>query len=209
MKKLLIAIDIQNDFVTGILGSPEAQFIIPKVIDKVKQYQQNKDIIVFTRDTHDDNFAKTQEGATLPIHCKIDTQGHEIIKELQDIIQKDKVISIDQTFQSIKALVSKDCQVLPVSHNAQNKHIFISNKCAFASLDFAQQMIDLVSTYPINQIELCGLCTDICVISIALVLKAALPELPITVDSQACAGSTPQKHQAALLVLESCQVKVK
>jgi len=172
LKKMLIVIDMQNDFVTGVLGTKEAKSIVPYVCQKVQEYKNRKDIVIFTKDTHDDNFVNTQEGKGLPIHCKIGTYGHDLIKELD-------------TFECI-----------------------ISNKCSFTSVDFAREIMEIVKKENIVEIELCGLCTDICVIFNALVIKAALPELSIKVDALACAGVTPEKHKHALSVLESCQVFV-
>ncbi|MCL2599539.1 MAG: cysteine hydrolase [Firmicutes bacterium] len=172
MKKLLIVIDMQNDFVHGVLGTKEARAIVPTVCKKVKEYQQKGDLVLMTKDTHDHNFANTQESKGLPEHCKIGTPGHDIIVELAGV----------------------DCMM--------------SNKCSFTSIEFAQEIMMLVKKESVQQIELCGLCTDVCVVSNALVIKAALPEMKVVVDQNACAGVTPQKHQAALDVLQSCQVVV-
>ena len=169
MKKLLIVVDMQNDFVTGTLGSPQAQAILPNVKAKIESYKQNGDKVLFTRDTHYDNYLMTQEGKYLPVvHCVEGTEGHLIVEEL----------------------------------NTDGCELF--DKPTFGSLELAKQ----VAADNYDEIELCGLCTDICVISNAIILKAQLPETRITVDSTCCAGVTEESHKAALLTMKMCQVNV-
>ena len=169
MKRLLIVIDMQNDFITGTLGSPQAQMILPKVKAKIEHYKQNGDKVLFTRDTHYDNYLMTQEGKYLPVaHCIKGTEGHFIADEL----------------------------------NTDGCEIF--DKPTFGSLALAKE----VATSDFDEIELCGLCTDICVVSNALILKAQLPETLITVDAQCCAGVTEESHKAALVTMKMCQVNV-
>jgi len=169
MKKMLIVIDMQNDFITGALGSPQAQAIMPNVMSKIQHYRQNGDSIVFTRDTHYDNYLATQEGKYLPVvHCIEGTQGHLIADRL-DI---------------------NDCEVF--------------DKPTFGSL----QLAEAVAKGDYDEVELCGLCTDICVVSNALILKAQLPETKITVDARCCAGVTDESHKAALLTMKMCHVNV-
>lgn len=169
MKKLLIVVDMQNDFITGSLGSPQAQQIVPAVKSKIEQYRQNGDKVLFTCDTHYENYLTTQEGKYLPVsHCIEGTHGHLITRELD----------ID------------GCEIFC--------------KPTFGSLELAKR----VSEGGFDQIELCGLCTDICVVSNALILKAQLPETKITVDARCCAGVTEESHKAALLTMKMCQVDV-
>lgn len=169
MKKLLIVIDMQNDFITGTLGSPQAERILPNVKAKVEEYKRNGDKIVFTRDTHHDDYLKTQEGKYLPIkHCIDGTGGHRIANELNTC----------------------GCDVF--------------DKPTFGSLELAKR----VAAGGFDEIELCGLCTDICVVSNALILKAQLPETRIAVDADCCAGVTEESHKAALLTMKMCQVDV-
>ncbi len=169
MKKLLVVVDMQNDFVTGTLGSEEAVKIIPMVKSKIEEYKSANQSIIFTRDTHFENYLETQEGEYLPVvHCVKGTEGHEIISELE----------------------IKDCEIF--------------DKPNFGSIELSKQ----ISLSEYEEIELCGLCTDICVVSNAIILKAQLPETKITVDPKCCAGVTVESHNAALLTMKMCQVNV-
>ncbi len=171
MKKLLIVIDMQNDFITGALGSIEAEKIVPRVKAKVDEYLKNNNRVVYTRDTHTDRYLHTQEGRMLPIvHCIEGTNGHAITSELD----------------------TTDCEVI--------------DKPTFGSLTMANHMKDTIGD--VQEIELCGLCSDICVVSNALILKAAFPETRLTVDANCCAGVTVESHKAALLTMKMCQVNV-
>lgn len=166
MGKVLIVIDMQNDFVTGTLGNKEAQAIVPNVQAKVKEYADRGDRIIFTRDTHEENYLDTPEGRKLPVkHCINGTEGWQIVSGLE----------------------VKNCEYV-------NKPTFgWLNWEGFGSKD---------------EIELVGVCTDICVISNALILKAKYPEATISVDASCCAGVTPEKHNAALETMKSCQIDV-
>lgn len=169
MKKLLIVVDMQNDFVSGSLGTKEAKQIVPAVVKKVEQYQEAGDAIVFTRDTHQENYLETQEGKKLPVkHCMYGTHGWEIIEELRGFAE----------------------------------HVF--DKPTFGSVELAEY----VTREGFMEIELIGLCTDICVVSNALLLKANLLNAEISVDSQCCAGVTPDTHQAALTTMKMCQITI-
>jgi len=169
MKKLLIVIDMQNDFITGSLGSPQAERIVPAVKAKIEAYKKNAGHVLFTRDTHDDHYLTSQEGKHLPVvHCVKGTDGHKISDGLD----------------------TKDCEMF--------------DKPTFGSLKLAEQ----VAAGGYDEIELCGLCTDICVVSNALILKAQLPETTVTVDARCCAGVTEESHRAALLTMKMCQVNV-
>ena len=169
MEKLLIVVDMQNDFVTGTLGTPQAQAILSNVKEKIEQYRQNGGAIIFTRDTHHDNYQATQEGKCLPVaHCVEGTEGHAIVD----------------------GLGADGCKVF--------------DKPTFGSLELAEW----VAAGNYGEVELCGLCTDICVVSNALILKAQLPETAITVDARCCAGVTEESHRAALLTMKMCQVNI-
>ena len=169
MRKLLIVVDMQNDFITGALGSPQAQRILPSVLSKIDEYKQSSDEIIFTRDTHHDDYLTTQEGQYLPVvHCVEGTDGHLIA----DVF------------------------------NTDGYEVF--DKPNFGSLELARK----VAEGGFDEIELCGLCTDICVVSNAIILKAQLPETRITVDARCCAGVTDDSHDAALLTMKMCQVTV-
>ena len=170
-KKILIVVDMQNDFVDGALGTKEAVAIVPAVIDKIRSYP--KENIYATRDTHPENYLETQEGKYLPVpHCIRGTDGWQIRSEIAELIPSDHVI----------------------------------DKPTFGSVKLAEEMSRLASQGDI-EIELIGLCTDICVVSNALLLKAYLPEVKISVDPKCCAGVTPEKHAAALETMRSCQIQ--
>ncbi len=165
MKKTLIVVDMQNDFIDGTLGTSEAQAIVEKVREKIKKYQDDGGEIIFTRDTHTEDYLDTNEGRHLPVkHCIVGTRGWEIADGLE----------------------------VPDA-----KYI---DKPAFGWMGWDQ--------YALEEVELVGLCTDICVISNALILKAAYPEIKVTVDAGCCAGVTPKTHQAALETMKMCQVDV-
>lgn len=169
--KILIVVDMQNDFVTGSLGTPEAQAIVPNV--KARTESGEFDKIIYTKDTHPINYLDTFEGKRLPVsHCIKDEKGWNIIPELQadgEIIEK-------PTFGSYKLI------------NKLNNYF--------------------ADGYEFEEIELCGVCTDICVMSNALMIRAAYPSTPITVRANCCAGVTPELHETALKVMESCQIDV-
>lgn len=171
MKKTLIVIDMQNDFIDGSLGTKEAQAIVQKVKKKIEEYKERKDEIIFTRDTHNENYLDTQEGKKLPVkHCIKNTDGWQISSAL------------DRT----------DCICVD------------KNTFGFIRWDEIKAQYDL----ELNEIELVGLCTDICVVSNALILKAMFPEVEISVDADLCAGVTPDTHKAALETMKMCQINV-
>ncbi|MDO4608788.1 MAG: isochorismatase family cysteine hydrolase [Clostridia bacterium] len=167
MKKTLIVIDMQNDFVSGVLGTAEAQAIVPAVKAKIKEYLDRGDEVIFTRDTHGDDYMTTNEGKHLPVpHCIKGTDGWGIVPEID---------------------------------NADCEHI---DKLNFGYPDWNK-------AHSFESVELIGVCTDICVVSNALILKAQFPEIDITVDGSCCAGVTPEAHNAALQTMKSCQIIVK
>ena len=168
--KILIVVDMQNDFIDGALGTKEAEKIVANVKEKIDTYRSNNDEVIFTRDTHFEDYLETQEGKNLPVkHCIKDTFGWQISSKL-DVA--DSVIIDKPTFGSTKLIEY------------------------------------LLSKQNISEIQLVGLCTDICVISNAFLLKAALPEVLISVDSRCCAGVTPESHNRALESMKTCQIMV-
>lgn len=168
--KLLVVVDMQNDFITGSLGTQEATEIVEAVKKKIEGYRENGGQVVFTRDTHETDYMETQEGKRLPVmHCIRGTEGWEITAVLP--VEADKVI----------------------------------NKPTFGSMELAEYVKGLDG---LEGVELVGLCTDICVISNALLLKAAMPEVPISVDASCCAGVTPGSHKNALEAMKMCQIEV-
>ena len=166
--KFLIVVDMQVDFTTGSLGSPHAAAIIPHVVEKVKAFDGK---VIFTRDTHGENYLQTQEGSKLPVvHCIKDTDGWQICDALRPFA--DTVI----------------------------------DKETFGSMDLPHVLRQMGE--PIDSITLCGLCTDICVISNAMIVKAAFPEVPITVDASCCAGVTEESHRTALDAMRAVQIEI-
>lgn len=177
---ILIVVDMQNDFVTGALGTPEAQAIVPKIVKKIKDW---KGEILFTRDTHFRNYLETQEGKHLPVeHCLQDTWGWQLVDEVNATITDKQ------------------------NHSIYNKYTFGSY-----ALQEDIRIYGAITERPdleIGSITLVGLCTDICVISNALLLKTVQPEVPIIVDASCCAGVTPESHKNALAAMKMCQIEI-
>lgn len=168
--KTLIVVDYQNDFVTGALGSEEAQAIEEAMIRKVSEAVANGERIIFTQDTHYEDYLNTREGRFLPIeHCIDNTWGHEIVSSILEVAGESPTIVRKETF----------------------------------GFDNWAEILGEV-----EEVELVGVCTDICVISNALIIKALYPEAELTVDSNVCAGLSPEKHANALDVMQSCQINV-
>ena len=173
MKKFLVVVDMQKDFIDGSLGTAEAQAIVPAAAEKIRAFDGK---IFATLDTHGENYLQTAEGRKLPVeHCIKGTPGWEINAEIKSALEgKDAVYTEKGTFGSLE---------LPrlIEEAAQGE-------------DFEAEFI--------------GLCTDICVVSNVLIVKAAFPEMKISVDSACCAGVTPGKHEAALETMRSCQIDI-
>lgn len=175
MNNYLIVIDMQNDFIDGSLGTKEAQAILPLVVRKINGHEGP---VLFTYDTHQEDYLETQEGKNLPVaHCIMGTKGWS----LNDKIEK-----------------------LRLSMNTLS-----FSKPTFGSKELADHLYEEDKTVKIDSIELVGLCTDICVISNAMLIKAYLPETKIIVDSTCCAGVTPESHDNALEAMKVCQIEVK
>lgn len=169
--KVLVVVDMQNDFIDGALGTKEAQAIVPHVVDKIKNFDGK---IFFTRDTHEDNYMETQEGINLPIpHCLECTTGWELSPEIAPLVETEPI-----------------------------------DKVTFGSINLGAILESLDEDDVVESITFVGLCTDICVISNAIIAKAFLPEVPIIVDAKCCAGVTPESHERALRAMEACQIKI-
>lgn len=170
----LVVIDMQNDFIDGALGTPEARAIVEKVAHHAANFDGT---VIFTKDTHDIDYASTQEGRNLPIaHCVVGTPGWELAPALEEVRAR--------------------------------RNALVLEKPSFGSLDLARWLVEQNDAEPISSIELCGLCTDICVVSNALTIKAHLPEVPLSVNPALCAGVTPATHDAAISTMASCQVQI-
>ena len=165
--KYLIVVDMQNDFIDGALGSAEAVKIVPYVKSLIENFDGE---VLFTRDTHYDNYMKTQEGKNLPVpHCIFETEGWQINSELEALRKTEAI-----------------------------------DKITFGSKD----LVDILKDKDIENITFVGLCTDICVISNVMLVKAFYPEIPVIVDAKGCAGVTPESHKNALEAMKMTQVKV-
>ena len=202
MKKVLIVIDMQNDFITGSLGTPEAQAIVPNVVEKIRS--KHWDYIIATKDTHYDNdrnnynYEDTLEGEKLPIkHCIFPRKGWYIERNIANALHA----AYDTTFALGKYFEKPTFGIQTLSDYLKNE---VADTIMYRKLrGYDGEVCDLNV-----EVEICGLCTDICVISNALLLRAAFPNMKITCDSSCCAGVTPEKHLAALEVMRSCQIDV-
>lgn len=167
--KLLVVVDMQHDFIDGALGTPEARRILPRVTERVRVARLNGETVVFTRDTHEEDYLSTQEGERLPVvHCVRGTRGWQLAEGLA----------------------------------AEGERVF--DKPAFGSTELAR----FAAEGAFAEAELIGVCTDICVISNALLLKAFAPELCVSVRADCCAGATPAGHETALAAMRACQVDI-
>ncbi len=165
MKKTLVVVDMQNDFIDMALGTKEAVAIVPAVKAKIEEYVRRGDEIICTRDTHGENYLETPEGKALPVtHCIKGTEGWEIAD----------------------GLYVEGCKII--------------DKPNFGWTGWASETLE--------EVEIVGLCTDICVVSNALIIKATFPDAAVTVDKNCCAGVTPESHNAALTTMKMCQINV-
>lgn len=171
MAKALIVVDMQNDFVTGSLGTAEARAMLPRLVEKLENAVAEKSYdIIFTQDTHKEDYLQTQEGKFLPVvHCIKGTDGWELVPELKKFIPDSRIVVEKKSFGSTR---------LP----------------------------SLLKPY--EEVEFVGVCTDICVVSNALLLKAFYPEQLVSIDAACCAGTSPENHQKALDVMKNCQCKI-
>ena len=168
MSHVLVVVDMQNDFIDGALGTKEAVAIVPHVKEKIEHFDG---IVLYTRDTHFENYMETQEGKNLPVpHCIKGTEGWQIREELDAL----------RTTEAI-------------------------DKVTFGSSDLVGVLKEIDN---IESITFIGLCTDICVISNAMVTKAFYPEIPLIVDAKCCAGVSVETHLNALAAMKVCQIEV-
>lgn len=168
--RVLVVVDMQNDFIDGVLGTSEAMRIVSSVKSKIDGYLNSGDQVIFTQDTHSENYLDTQEGKNLPVkHCIKGTPGWDISLKLNTV----------------------GCTII--------------EKNTFGSIALSEFLSELDS---VQSIELVGLCTDICVISNAMIIKAKMPEVPISVDASCCAGVTNESHRIALAAMSACQIDI-
>ena len=175
MARILVIVDMQNDFVYGPLGTPEAQRIVSRIVEKLNNNVY--DIIIWTKDCHHSDYLNTQEGRCLPVeHCMYRTTGQEVISDL----------------------------AMAKPHSMYNE---IFEKDTYGSIELADYLYENFDQQN-DTVEFIGVCTDICVISNVLLVRARTPEIKVIVDSSCCAGTTPMKHVAAREVMKSCNVEV-
>lgn len=170
--KALVVVDYQNDFVNGSLGFAGAELLEPIIAGKIEEYRKKGGRIIFTLDTHGEDYLETAEGRKLPVkHCIEGTEGHKLYGKVADCVCKDDIVITKGTFGSL-------------------------------------ELAEFLAGKKYTEVEFCGLVTDICVVSNAVIAKAALPESRIVVDSSACASFDNEKHKAALEVMKSVQIDV-
>ena len=214
--KVLVVVDAQNDFIYGALENPEAQKAVPNIVDKILAF--DGDAIFLTMDTHFKNYLETHEGKKLPVeHCICD-QGYEnqcgwrVTSQIEDaaVAKAKEGVQVKfipkPTFGSIEP-VHFDNRIKLVGkwkNYFKPEHSLVENILYNLEINDKHE----IGKIPM-EIEMCGFCTDICVVSNALILKAFTYDFAeITVDSKCCAGVTPEKHEAALEVMRSCQINV-
>ena len=173
MRRLLIVVDMQKDFIDGALGFEEAKSIIPGIASRIKEYQESGDEVVYTLDTHFENYMDTMEGKKLPVpHCIKGSEGHKLCDELSNLL--------------------KDCRIY--------------EKYTFGSMELAKYIEE--NRDDLSSIEVCGLVSNICVISNTVLAKAAAPETEIIVDSKLTSCFDPKLTEAALDICRSIHVTV-
>lgn len=183
--KVLVLVDLQNDFIDGTLGSKEAQAIVPNVVEKLNGIDLKETLVLFTKDTHYEDYLTTLEGKYLPVeHCIENTKGHEINKDILIAIEGKERLTSDFD-KIVDGVICKN---------------------TFGSDDLREFI--LANKDDIEEMEFAGLCTDICVVSNVLMARQTLPNTRIVVDAACCAGVTPEKHLAALETMRSCQIDV-
>lgn len=196
MKKVLVVVDVQNDFVDGALGTPEAQATVPKIADYIRTHASKDTILLFTKDTHETNYMDTAEGKHLPVaHCIKDTHGWELAPAIQEALfdVREKYCGFDSYFPYV------------------SDHVI--TKPTFGSIDFVNLLYvidDITGMQPgeLAEITFVGFCTGICVMSNALLAKASFPEVPIRVVEECCACVTPETHKTAIDAMRLCQIDI-
>ena len=173
--KVLVVVDMQNDFIDGALGTKEAEAIVPKVVEKIRDFDG---MVLYTRDTHGEDYLDTQEGKKLPVvHCIRGTKGWELHPKIEALRKEEPIDKPSFASQELG-----------------NRLKTIDGECRQRAMG------------GLESVTFVGLCTDICVISNAMIAKAFIPEVPILVDSACCAGVTPQSHENALEAMKVCQI---
>ena len=189
--KVVVVVDMQYDFVDGPLGTPEARAIVPKVADAIERLADENTVLIFTKDTHQNNYMDTLEGKNLPVpHCIKGTLGHSIVDEA--------LIAYGNTYRKYRHLE----EVIPFFERN------VIEKPTFGSIDLQNTLYALNDLEGVEEVTLMGVCTGICVLSNCLLAKATLPEVPINVIADCCACVTPETHQTALEAMKLCQINI-
>ena len=189
--KVVVVVDMQKDFIDGALGTPEAQKIVPLAAETIHQLADPNTAIIFTKDTHTDNYMNTLEGKNLPVpHCIKGTAGHSIV---------------DEVFEAYSCKDFRDpWEVYPVATTNPLR----VEKPTFGSVELQNVLATMHENEEIEEITLMGLCTGICVLSNAILCKATLPEVPVNVVADCCACVTPESHKTALEAMKLCQINI-
>ena len=191
--KVVVVVDMQKDFIDGALGTPEAQKIIPLVAETIHQLADPNTAIIFTKDTHTDNYLNTLEGKNLPIpHCIKDTAGYSIVDE------------VFNAYLNVIGIYADAYEVYPMTETNPIK----VEKPTFGSVELQNILFDINERLGVEEVTLMGLCTGICVMSNAILCKATLPEVPVNVVADCCACVTPESHKTALEAMKLCQINI-
>jgi nicotinamidase-related amidase len=191
--KVLIVVDMQKDFVDGSLGTKEAQAIVPLVAETIEQMADPNTVVIFTKDTHHENYMNTLEGKNLPIpHCIKGTAGHSIVDE------------VFNAYINVIGTYADAYEVYPITDINPIK----VDKPTFGSVELQNILFDINDRIGIEEITLMGLCTGICVMSNAILAKATLPEVPVNVIEDCCACVTPESHKTAIEAMKLCQINI-
>lgn len=191
--KVLIVVDMQKDFIDGSLGTKEAQAIVPLVAETIEQMADPNTLVIFTKDTHPENYVSTLEGKNLPVpHCIKGTAGHSIVDEVFNAY-----INVIDTYADAY-------EVYPMTEINPIK----VEKPTFGSIELQNILYDMNERMGVEEITLMGLCTGICVMSNAILAKATLPEVPVNVIADCCACVTPESHKTALEAMKLCQINI-
>ena len=191
--KVLIVVDMQKDFVDGSLGTKEAQAIVPLVAETIEQMADPNTVVIFTKDTHHENYMNTMEGKNLPVpHCIKGTAGHSIVDE------------VFNAYINVIGTYADAYEVYPITDINPIK----IDKPTFGSVELQNILFDINDRIGIEEITLMGLCTGICVMSNAILAKATLPEVPVNVIEDCCACVTPESHKTAIEAMKLCQINI-
>ena len=194
--KVVVVVDMQKDFIDGALGTPEAQKIVPLVAETIHQLADPNTAIIFTKDTHTDNYMNTLEGKNLPVpHCIEGTAGYGIV---------------DEVFEAWLCHAQGENRYMSGydAYPVYDENPIRVKKPTFGSVELQNILYDMNDRFEIEEITLMGVCTGICVLSNAILCKATLPEVPVNVVADCCACVTPESHKTALEAMKMCQINI-